>query len=76
MTIGDVDHARRDRSVDREFRKVLRESGFTNSQAEAIATLGFKEWSRRETGASQADNRAEWSALAERLNGFSLPTFR
>ena len=60
---------------DREFRKVLRERGFTNSQAEAIAILGFKEWSRRETGASQADNRAEWSALAERLNGFSLPTF-
>ena len=57
---------------DREFRKILRERGFSHSQAEEIADLGFKEWSRRETGTVTARPPAV-SELVKRLNGFSLP---
>lgn len=57
---------------DREFRKILRERGFSHSQAEQIAEFGFKEWSRRETGAVTANSPAV-SALVRQLNGFTLP---
>ena len=61
--------------TDREFRRTLREKGFSHSQAEGIAALGFDEWARRETRATQANDPAELSLLARQLGGFSLPTF-
>ena len=59
--------------TDREFRKVLRERGFSHSQAEQIAEFGFKEWSRREAGTVTA-NKPALGELAKQLQGFSLPT--
>lgn len=64
-----------ERISDREFRRVLRERGFSNSQAEEIADLGFKEWSRRETGTNhQANEPPGLGALAAQLRrGLNLP---
>lgn len=59
---------------EREFRRVLRERGFSNSQAEGIAALGFNEWSRRETGTTTA-NPSGLGDLSKALAGFSLPSF-
>lgn len=58
--------------TEREFEKFLRERGFARSDAEEIASLGFKAWSRRETTGPQADP-ADTAALVARLSSFTLP---
>lgn len=58
--------------TEREFARLLRERGFARSDADAIADVGFKAWSRRETARPQADP-ADARALVARLSGFSLP---
>lgn len=62
-----------ERITEREFGKILRERGFSNSQADDIAAVGFKEWSRRETGTVMAKHPAA-SDLVKALSGFSLPS--
>ena len=59
--------------TEREFGRLLRDRGFTRSQADEIADVGFKEWSRRETGTVTANTRAGMGDLAKALSGFSLP---
>lgn len=58
--------------TEREFGKILRERGFSRSDADAIASVGFKAWAAGAARPRQADP-AGLSALAARLSGFSLP---
>ena len=60
--------------TEREFGRILRERGFSRSDADAIADVGFKAWAAGAARPQQAD-RAGMSALAAQLRGFSLPKF-
>jgi hypothetical protein len=60
--------------TEREFGKILREKGFSRSDADAIASVGFKAWAAGAARPQQAD-RAGMDALAAQLRGFSLPKF-
>ncbi len=58
---------------EREFGKILREKGFSRSDADEIAAVGFKAWS---AGAGRASQAAPSSLgdLKRALDGFSLPS--
>lgn len=58
--------------TEREFDRLLRDRGFSRSAAEAIADLGFKAWTRRESDRPQAET-ADARALMARLSSFTLP---
>ncbi len=59
----------------REFQTVLREKfQLSRSDAEDIATLGYKAWLQRDVGTEAIDAEGVKS-LSETLAGFSLPTF-
>jgi hypothetical protein len=64
--------AAREPITEREFESVLRERGFSRSDAEAIADLGFKAWA---AGAAEPRKAAPagMGALAAHLRGLSLP---
>ncbi|MFC7051469.1 HK97 family phage prohead protease [Hansschlegelia quercus] len=62
-----------ERISEREFARVLRERGFSRTAADEIAVVGFKEWSRRETGTVTANSPAGLGDLAKALGGLSLP---
>lgn len=57
--------------TEREFEKLLRDRGFSRSDADAIASAGFKAWSRREADRPQATR--DLRGLAQALGSFSLP---
>lgn len=59
---------------EREFGKILRERGFSRSDADEIASVGFKAWSAG-AGRSQATTQAGLGDLAKALGGLSLPKF-
>jgi HK97 family phage prohead protease len=58
--------------TEREFGRLLRERGFSRSDTDAIADVGFKAWARRESDRPQAEP-ADTRALVARLSSFSLP---
>ena len=60
--------------TERDFGRVLRERGFSRSDADEIATVGFKAWNAGAGRPHQA-NPAGMGDLVEALSGFSLPTF-
>lgn len=60
--------------TEREFGKILRERGFSRSDADVIADVGFKAWKRRETASPQANNSG-LSDLIEAVGGCKLPQF-
>lgn len=60
-----------ERITDREFEVILREKGFSRSEAADIADRGFKAWTRREAGQSQA--ASSLGDLTKALGSFSLP---
>lgn len=55
----------------RELEGLLRDAGFSRSQAEGIAARGFKALHR-----DDADDDAEAAAVVAALQGFTLPSFR
>lgn len=57
--------------TEREFERLLRERGFSRSDADAIASGGFKAWSRREADRPQATR--DLRGLAQALGSLSLP---
>jgi HK97 family phage prohead protease len=59
---------------EREFGRLLRDRGFSRSDADAIADVGFKAWAAGAGQPQQATNRAGMSELAKQLGGFSLPS--
>jgi uncharacterized protein len=62
-----------ERITDREFESVLREKvGFSRSEAEDIASHGFKAWNRREAGQPKADTSAV-ARLIEAAGSYRLP---
>lgn len=61
-----------ERISEREFGKLLRDRGFARSDADEIADVGFKAWSRRETAGPHA-NTGQMSDLAKVLGSLSLP---
>lgn len=58
--------------TEREFGKILRERGFSRSDADVIANVGFKAWSRRETANPKA-NDSGLSDLIQAVGGCTLP---
>lgn len=66
--------ARGERLTQREFEQHLREKlRLSRSEAEEIATLGYKAWLQRDVGMSAA-NTESLAALSDALAGFSLPS--
>ncbi|GEP09275.1 HK97 family phage prohead protease [Methylobacterium gnaphalii] len=59
--------------TEREFGKFLREKGFARSDADAIASVGFKAWAAGAGRSPQAKDPAI-SSLIEAAGGYSLPT--
>lgn len=58
----------------REFEELLREKGFSRSEAEAIAANGFKNWQGRESETDQGDTKfASIQQMSELMRGFQLP---
>jgi uncharacterized protein len=60
--------------TEREFGRLLKDRGFSRSEADEIATVGFKAWAAGAGRPHQA-NTAEMGGLVEALSGFSLPSF-
>ncbi|MEX6508929.1 HK97 family phage prohead protease [Jiella sp. M17.18] len=60
--------------TEREFEKLLKDRGFSRSDAAAIADSGFKAWNAGAGRPHQATN-AGLGDLAKALSGFSLPSF-
>lgn len=58
--------------TERDFGKLLRERGFSRSDADAIASDGFKAWAAG-AGRSQQASNPGLSDLAQAFAGFSLP---
>lgn len=56
----------------KEFEKLLREAGFSKSQAAAIVTRGYAHLLRSE---SDNDADSDVKTMLERLNSFKLPSF-
>jgi HK97 family phage prohead protease len=54
----------------REFESVLREKGFSRSEAAAIAASGFKSFIRRESDQARSPAVAD---IVQRINGFTFP---
>lgn len=63
-----------ERITEREFGKILRERGFSRSDADEVASVGFKAWAAGAGQPQQANNTAGLSELAKQLGGFSLPS--
>jgi HK97 family phage prohead protease len=59
--------------TEREFGKILRERGFSRSDADQVAEIGFKAWSAGAGRPHQASNSAGLGDLTKALSGFSLP---
>lgn len=57
-----------------DFEKLLRESGFSKTQAAVIANRGLKHLLRSESDSS-SDTAANLAPLIAQANGFTLPTF-
>lgn len=57
-----------------EFESILRESGFSRSQAAVIANRGLKHLLNRSESGSETATKPALSALAKQLEGFSLPS--
>jgi uncharacterized protein len=58
--------------TERDFGKILRERGLSRSDADEIASVGFKAWAAG-AGRSQQANSSGISDLTQALAGFSLP---
>lgn len=56
-----------------EFEQLLREAGFSKTQAAVIANRGLSHLLRSE---SEGDKASPMAALKDTLSGFTLPTFR
>lgn len=59
--------------TERDFGKILRERGFSRSDADAIAGGGFKAWAAGAGQPHQANNPSGIGDLTQALAGFSLP---
>jgi HK97 family phage prohead protease len=57
-----------------DFEKLLREAGFSKTQAAVIANRGLKHLLRSESD-SLSDNAATLAPMIAQANGFTLPTF-
>lgn len=64
-----------ERITEREFGRVLRERGFSRSDADEIAAVGFKAWASGEGRPQATTTTAGLSDLAKALGSLSLPTF-
>jgi HK97 family phage prohead protease len=62
--------------TDREFGRLLKDRGFSRSDADEIANVGFKTWAAREPGRSQANDTSPMGDLMRSLSTpLSLPSF-
>lgn len=59
----------------KEFEQLLREAGFSKTQAAVIANRGLSHLLRSESEGGKADESAVIKSLSEKLSGFSLPKF-
>lgn len=59
--------------TERDFGRILRERGFSRSDADAIADVGFKAWAAGAGRPLQASNTGGLGDLASAFAGFSLP---
>lgn len=63
-----------DMPTEREFGKLLRERGFSRSDADAIASVGFKAWAAGAPRSHQANDGA-LAGLIEAAGAYRLPIF-
>nr|WP_047576233.1 HK97 family phage prohead protease [Methylobacterium sp. ZNC0032] len=61
--------------TERDFGKILRERGFSRSDADEIALVGFRKWAAG-AGQSHQANPSGLGDLTQALAGFSLPDLR